>query len=203
MENKKRKKHLFLKILASLFAVWLGACLFFNFTFAFSQYDHNMKLWETYQGDIINDQHLFEAYKYGFGNVSKNGCGSIAIYNVLKLNGKDANLPDIIKKMQIMGLPAWGLLGTSPYKVVWGLRSYGYNVKYSFKTKDFEKIASEHDFSIYCYIHFNYGHYMVLTPNDDQTFTMYNPYQAQTTINTQLEQTKESVFKMLIYMDKI
>ena len=58
----------------------------------------NSNIWEelNYTG-IIYNQHNFGDLKYGLGDIAKNGCGAVAVYNILILEGKYKPLPEVIK----------------------------------------------------------------------------------------------------------
>lgn len=52
-------------------------------------YKINNKKWNDGIG-IIYDQHLdnIKDYRYGFGTIGENGCGAVAIYNIMCLENK-------------------------------------------------------------------------------------------------------------------
>lgn len=199
-KNKIKKKVKFWPIFLIIIASIVVINLFFNLSFGLGQYNYNMALWENDSQGLINHQYKYDQYKYGFGNVADNGCGSIAVYNILYLDGRDVAFPDVIKKISIYGLPLFGYLGTFPHAVIQTLNSYGYTAKITFDKDNFDTIASEHKYNIFCYISFEYGHYELAYDYDGSTFQFANP-SFRGTLANEVEQTSECFFQALITVD--
>lgn len=167
-------------------------------------YSYNMQIWEekNYSG-VIYKQSDFPDIKFGVGNVAKNGCGAVSIYNILALDNKPEKLPDIIKKLDVFGETAFGLLGAKPFSVINILKQYGYKVKYSFNTNDFDSLAQNSRYAIYLYIGQTKdvvtGHYQLLTDYNKETqqYQLYSPYY-QSTMSNLLEYTEGCFIKVLI-----
>ena len=144
---------------------------------AFVNYKNNTKVWDelNYKGLIYN-QHNYDDIAFGVGDMSKNGCGASAIYNILRLDGKYVALPEIIKKLDINGENFMGLLGTHPYAIKSVLSQYGYKVKYHFNSDNFEEKAKNSRHSIFVYIKKNGGHYQLMTDYNEESneFQLYN-----------------------------
>ena len=123
--NSKRVVAIVLIILFSFVAIWELTTFFVSFF----NYKDNCKMWNNNIG-IINDQHLdgIKNYKYGFGTIGKNGCGAVAVYNIMYLENKKVSLPKIIKEMD-NGQFFFGLLGTRPTQMMSYLKKQGFDVQ--------------------------------------------------------------------------
>lgn len=93
-----------------------------------SDYNHNKEL--TQPTGIINDQGKYTNWNFGYsikfnsdksvdsvseGNLSENGCGCIAMYNLLFDSGANPHLPTIIALTQLCNADlAFGLFGVNP-----------------------------------------------------------------------------------------
>ena len=128
------------------------------------------------QGTITN-QWDYEDYNYGFGNVGANGCGAVAIYNILYLENKNPNFAQIVRSMDIYGQLFFGCLGTNPLGVFIYLKSCGYDVGMSTNQEDFENLAKQSKYSILSYWSLHGGHYQLMYDYKDysNTFQVVNP----------------------------
>ena len=99
---------------------------------------------------FIEDQQNYNDMFYGTKSLSYNGCGLIAIYNVLyHLTKKtDIDFPSIIKDLEYDGIILGGLFGTSMKAVDDYFRKKGFRTKSSSKIKDYDKIGRETDASV-------------------------------------------------------
>lgn len=172
----------------------------FNVSFAFGQYNHNLEQWNNNSYKLITKQYELKNYKYGFGNVADNGCGAIAIYNILSLDGKNVTFPEVIKKVALNGFPLFGYLGTFPHTVIHILNSFGYKTSVSFDTQNFDEIAKNHKYNIFCYISTTYGHYELAYDFNGTDFQFVNPT-IRTTFFNEVEDADDCFFKALITVD--
>ncbi len=77
---------------------------------------------------LIGDQHgaTGRAYMFGVAKARGTSCEAIAIYNALKLTGKEVPLSRVITRILLLcGDMAFGLLGTDPFAIGRVLRSFG------------------------------------------------------------------------------
>ena len=144
-----------------------------------SNYNHNVVAWKEYNYDgIINDQHDFANLRFGFGNISDNGCGAVAVYNILKLEGQNPYFPDIIREFDMFGQNAFGLGGAKPRKVFSVLRDYGFSVKFTFDHGEFESYAQNSKYAIFLYYGMEnnvpFGHYQLMYNFDGAKFQTIN-----------------------------
>ena len=172
----------------------------FNVSFAYGQYGHNTEQWNNKSYKLITNQDELTNYKYGFGNVVDNGCGSIVIYNILSLDGKDVSFPEVIKKVSLNGLPLFGYLGTFPHTVISILNSFGYKTSVFFDTQNFDEIAQNHKYNIYCYISTTYGHYELAYDFNGTDYQFVNPT-LRTTFANEVKNSGNCFFKALITID--
>ena len=142
-------------------------------------YNQNTKIWEEYaHTGVINDQWDFSKLKFGFGDIGANGCGAVSVYNILTLDGKTANMPEIIQKFDLFGENVFGIGGSRPSRVIKVLKEYGFNVTYSLDKNKFENIAENSKYAIYVYFGLEnfvpFGHYQLLYNFNGETFSTLN-----------------------------
>ncbi len=154
-----------------LFSIWLVLVSIFGITQQVN-FSHNQKVWEE-MGDvgIIYDQHKIKDMKFGFGSVERNGCGAVAIYNILQLEGRPTPLPEIIKKLDFGGEILFGVGGSWPYAVKRALEDYGFKVEFSINSDKFAEMANSSKYNMYGYSGVNkektkitdriYGHFQL------------------------------------------
>lgn len=156
---------------------------------SFVNYKHNSNL--TIENSLIYSQHDYKEYKFGLGNVADNGCGVVAIYNLLKLDNKESNLAQIIKSCEPFGLNAMGLLGTNPFFIKSYLRKNGYNVKIYFS--NFETNSKDAKFVIYSYFAIDHGHYQLLYDKSENGFKSINPTYTNATFESLSQKNKNTI----------
>lgn len=183
-------------VLMCIVAIWqvLTYCL------SSANYAKNKAAWSD--TDLIYDQHLDDAgdLKYGFGSIAYNGCGAVAIYNIMSLENKKTPLPDIIKYLDA-GQYVFGLLGTCPSRIVSYLRAQGFDCSLHSDKGEFERLAQESDYSIYIYAGFSGGHYTLLVNNSENTFTSINPNRT-TTIKKLIDENMDQPINFLITVSR-
>lgn len=182
IKKVQNRKHRFLKILLIVIAVVFGLITACHTTItikAFTNYKYNVEVWNEYNYDgIINDQWDFEKLKYGFGNIGANGCGAVSVYNILKMENKNPNLPEIIKQFDLCGENIFGIGGSKPSRVIRILRKNGLKVTYTLNKNKFEELAQNGKYSIYLYFGSQsgriFGHYQLLYNFDGEKFNTIN-----------------------------
>lgn len=186
------------------FLIWsfvvIASLILFSHIFCFVlcnvNYKKNMKVWEelNYTG-IIYDQSEWDDFKYGLGTVAKNGCGAIAVYNILVLENKYKPFPEIIKYFDNDNENIFGLLGTNPFAVKSYLKKQGYKTKIYFKEKNFKDAAINSKYAILMYVNWEYGHFQLLYDYDGQYFKENPKYKIDF---DKLMESKKNFFKLLI-----
>jgi len=163
---------------------------------ASSNYKYNSKVWNelNYTG-ILYNQNDYGNFKYGLGNVADNGCGAVAAYNILLLEGKYKPLPEIIKYFDNGNENIFGILGTNPFGLMKYMKKEGYKVNAYLKTSDFKEAAINSKYSILMYLNLKYGHFELLYDFDGQYFKV-NP-QHKIDLEKLLE-SKKDFLKVLI-----
>lgn len=193
--NSKRVVAIVLIILFSFVAIWELTTFFVSFF----NYKDNCKMWNNNIG-IINDQHLngIKNYKYGFGTIGENGCGAVAVYNIMYLENNKVALPKIIKEMD-NGQFFFGLLGTKPTQMMSYLKKQGFVVQLHEDKSRFEEFANDCKYCIYINVGTTGGHYTLLTNNNDdsKTFRSINP-RGTTTISSLIEENKNDLINLLM-----
>ena len=99
---------------------------------------------------FIEDQKNYTDMSYGIFHLSKNGCGTIATYNVLyALTGNnDIDYASIVDDYEKDGIALYGLLGTSGIAIEDYFKKNGFKTMSSSKEEDFDKIGFETDASV-------------------------------------------------------
>lgn len=181
MKNKGKGKK-FLKVFLIVVSVLLGLIAVSHTTItikALANYDYNVKIYEEYShSGIINNQWDFQKMAYGFGNVGANGCGAVSVYNILEMEGRNPDFPTIVKQFDLCGENVFGLGGSKPSRVIGLLKKYGFKVRFSLNTNDFEEIAQNSKYSIFVYFGIKnfvpFGHYQLLHNFDGEAFDTIN-----------------------------
>ena len=181
--KKLTKKQKFLNFVAIFLMVVCGLIAICNITCLIKaeiNYKHNIKAWNDYgYTGIINDQWDFQNIKFGVGDVGANGCGAVAVYNIMLMEDRFTPLPEIVHQYDMCGENVFGLGGSRPSMVVKALRNYGFNVSYTFNKTDFEKMAINSKFAIYLYFGYDithglFGHYQLMYDYDGEKFQTIN-----------------------------
>ena len=159
-------------------------------------FKHNLKEWnELNYTDIIYNQGQYSNFKYGLGDVARNGCGAIAVYNILILEDNYKPFPQIIKYFDRGNQNFFGILGTSPFGIMNYMKKEGYKVNIYLKSGDFKNAAIISKYSILMYFNLEYGHFELLYNYDNDYFSI-NPRQKVNFDN--LLESKKHFFKLLI-----
>lgn len=205
LDDKKKKG---LKITAVIVLSMVLIHYSLTLYFALSNFAYNSQI--VIDEKVIEEQHFkpYGDFKYGgLGNVDDNGCGAVAVYNILKMTGKDVKFADVVKYFDVAGNFAYGKLGTRPSKMISYLRERGFEVGYAFLEENFDQIAKKSKFSIYVYIgkfsDGNWGgHYHLLTSYSSKTgkYKSINP-SGYVSFSQLFDMTNQCFFKMLIYVN--
>lgn len=197
----KRKSIDSKKVVAILLIVVFSLVAILKLTTVFLSivnYKINSKKWNDGIG-IIYDQHLnnIKDYRYGFGTIGENGCGAVAIYNIMCLENKKVALPDIIKSMD-NGQIFFGLLGTKPTRILSYLKKQGFDAQLHEDKSKFEVLSQDSKYCIYIYVGKSGGHYTLLIHNSDsETFRSINPC-GITTMSDMMEENQNKFINLLI-----
>lgn len=184
----------FFTIVLSLLLISNVSCMII----AEMNFKHNVKEWEKMGNNgIIYYQNDYPNIKFGLGNVANNGCGAIAVYNILYLEGKYKPFPEIVKFFDDGNENIFGLLGSNPFSVMSFMKNEGYKVKTYLKSSDFKTAAINSKYSILMYLNLQYGHYQLLYNYDNQLDLFYENPRVRIDLDTLLE-SKKGFFKILI-----
>lgn len=156
------------------------------------------------RGYIIN-QGKMESIPFGWFNTRDKGCGWIAAYNLLKLNGKNMLMKDVLaglKRFAFIG----NLLGQEKISLYFWLKKQGLNAHISVGTnaKIIKKMCASKS-GILLYIHRTNAHYVAYEVLKDGRIQFYNAvYGKKNHITTASEFLSENSFiplSSLIYVD--
>ena len=165
---------------------------------ASSAVKHNLKEWSKLNyTDIIYYQHNYPNFKFGLGDVASNGCGAIAVYNILVLEQKYKPFPEIIKYFDNGNENIFGYLGSNPFGVISYLKNEGYKVNTYLKSADYKTAAINSKYSILMYLNLKYGHYQLLYNYDEHSNLFYENPKTKVNLDSLLE-SKKDFFKILI-----
>lgn len=153
---------------------------------------------------FINSQGLkpYADIKFGLLTFKRNGCGPIAIYNLLLRLNSETDLKKIISDIKrFLPLSVDGLLGTSVIAVLYCLKINGIRTKvvpFPF-LKRAEKYLKKHGCGILMYFHGKGSHYVCVQHNkyNDGKFTVYNRS------NSYPFETKMDSLEFLYKMNKV
>lgn len=181
-------------IFMSIYFLW-----FFLSYFVVSavNYNENRKIYTTEITGTISNQNIYSNIKYGWGTIKANGCGVVALYNIMELENRHQNFLSMVTLFEKYGSNFHSLLGTNGISMGLYLISKGYRVNYVFDASIFVTESQNSKYTIFCYIMSTYGHYELLTDFNGTDFQMYNPTY-RTTIEHQMEITDNSIFRCLI-----
>ncbi len=91
---------------------------------------------------MLRDQSRLSAVRFGVATSDYNGCGWVALYNVLRLLGERITVADAVREME-GGLWLRGRAGASPRRLIRILRKHGCAVTTSARKAQFDAIAGE------------------------------------------------------------
>lgn len=169
----------------------------FGVILSYNNFKINDKIWNEleYKG-IIYNQHDYKSLKFGLGDVALNGCGAVAVYNILVLEDKYIPFSEIIKYFDNNNENLYGILGTNPFSIMTFMKNKGYKVNAYLNSNDFKTASINSKYSIMFYINFNGGHYQLLHNYDGEQFELIN-----ITVKMSMEQLLEKTndcFRVLI-----
>lgn len=154
--------------------------------------------------DYIFGQNTFPVNKmrYGFFDMSYNGCELIAVYNALKFLGKFKYLYNIIHDFELNG-DIWvdGLFGTKPTAIKDYMKSMGFKVKSFYFTKTMDTYIQYNRCFIIVYAHSSGIHTVMARGTPSGRIAVYNRYNNCTTVKivSSISQlVREDGFKMLV-----
>lgn len=120
---------------------------------------------------------------YGpFGSIAGNGCGAVAVYNILRHFGIPADFKELVdtaNRRWLWSQPAFGLMGTNPLYLAELLRRYGFGTR----ILRLDRLYTDPDCDalIFAYAWKRGGklgaHYQAAFPEADGGFMLHNPHQ--------------------------
>lgn len=152
-----------------------------NNVLAYVHYDANVNQWESIYEDVLDEnglisrQTLVDGISYGTGNIRANGCGPIAVFNLLKMAEKEANFVDIVNEFEKYGTNFFGKLGTDPLYFKWFLEKNGFDVKTYYAKSKFAEVGYQSDAVVVVYAGLNGGHYQLMYHTSGSLFRCINP----------------------------
>ncbi len=123
-------------------------------------------------GYIINQDYTFE-YPYGKLNSDQNGCGWIAIYNLLKAMGNEVDYRLIYEDMNKI-LPYYGLVGTPTRIMKKVLGDYSIDFKEVKNVKAIMKSSKTFRYAIFRYFEKGVPHYITAIRLENNKFRFLN-----------------------------
>ena len=119
-------------------------------------------------------------FKYGVQELSRNGCGVIAIHNAFIILGKGKELRDVVYYHETNGAILDGVFGTNPLESATYFAENNYSVKTSYQVAEFDSIAASSKVSVLTFWNtnsvFDGAHTVALTKNSDGSIDVYNYY---------------------------
>ena len=120
-----------------------------------------------------------EQWRYGFRSSAAVGCGWIATHNALRIMGYETDIPKLIRYYEQQLPLIHGNAGTS----FWGpgllFRQWGFPVKVSIRTSEYDALAKEADTCILFYrwhTKWKLGAHFVALHHTEKGFIGYNTY---------------------------
>ncbi len=131
--------------------------------------------------DLIRDQRQFPARRGTFGplgNIRDNGCGAIAVYNVLAILGTAVPCENIIQQFcrsWVWSTVLGGVLGSNPFYVMRCLKRAGFHTAFCSRRR-----AGNHDAYIAVYLWANRreglgAHFQALQRKEAGVLEAWNP----------------------------
>lgn len=146
---------------------------------------------ESYTGrdGYIEDQHAMKELMFGRSDMAYSGCEIIAVYNALLSLGIKKDLTGLIGIFEKRGSVLGGRFGTSPYALYRYLSKTVGNTVFSFKRRDFDRIAEESRVLIITYYNdakdiMQQIHTVCVTKDEKDVLKPHNAYCTQTGIRT-------------------
>lgn len=201
--DKKNKKGLKITAVVILSVVLVHFIL--TLCFVLVDYNYNSKL-SSEQGVISNQyDEPFASFKYGgLGNVKANGCGAVAVYNIMRLEGKNVSFSDVVKYFDVNGNYLYGKFGTRPSKIIAYLKNFGFDVGFAFFEENFDNVAKQSKYTIFLYVGEvdgqMGGHYQLLTQYNNRTGKYLSINPSKNVSFPDLLKMTEKCFKMIIYI---
>ena len=130
-------------------------------------------------GGFINEQRALCESEGSFGkkgSIAKNGCGSIAAYNALKILGANVNYKDVLARFNFHVLNR-GRWGANPFYLYVYFKKRGFRIKVFLRRK-FDRLKYESAAYIALYTYKSksgFGaHYVAAQYNEKNGYTVYN-----------------------------
>ena len=143
----------------------------------------------TGKDGFIENQHAMKQLCFGKTDMAYAGCEIIAVYNALLSLDCRKDLCELISIFEKRGSVFGGRFGTSPYALYRYLMKTGMNVSFSFRRKDFQKLAEESRVFIITYYNdakdiMQQIHTICVTKDQNSVMYPHNAYCTKKDINT-------------------
>lgn len=135
--------------------------------------NRNLTVTATKDG-FLDRQDALEDFRFGMRSVAANGCGVMAVCNVLHACGKDEPFASLLAEAEFAGL-FHGRAGLSPVFVVKMLAKRGFSVERVYDPAYFDGAAAKADALIHVYLRRDgTAHYVALCAAGGGLFQAYN-----------------------------
>lgn len=125
------------------------------------------------EGYIIDQGHM-DQVPFGWFSTKEKGCGWIAAYNLLKMNGMEEPADQVRREMEHYGLPG-KVLGQELVWLLAYLHHKGFHIRVSMPGyRGCEKILQDYPTGILMYLHKRGAHYAAYHAVDAQKVHLYN-----------------------------
>ena len=154
------------------------------------------------ENGMLRDQNRLSAVRFGVATSDYNGCGWVALYNVLRLLGERMTVADAVREME-GGLWLRGRAGASPLRLIRVLRKHGCTVTTSARKAQFDAAAGDRAGVVfYLRSHLSSGaHFAAFSrPDENGLRRFYNAADADTF--AELFAAEKPLFALLITAEK-
>ncbi len=125
------------------------------------------------EGYIIDQGHM-DQIPFGWFSTREKGCGWIAAYNLLKMNGLEEPPQQVLREVQRYGMPGKAL-GQELVWLLFYLKMKRFQIRISRPGyQGCEGILKEYPTGILMYLHRRGAHYAAYHAVDDKTVHLYN-----------------------------
>jgi len=119
---------------------------------------------------------MFSKVPFGLKTVGEAGCGPMALYNAVTYVGKKADMPKILRYLELTATPLFGLFGTFPFSMGYCLRHFGVKNRMTWSRK---KLAAARAGVIAFWVRrpiIGGGHFVFYTRTLEGKYLVYNRY---------------------------
>lgn len=142
-----------------------------------NNYIYNMKISgneKVLQRGYIGNQTRMYMYRFGICPFDFNGCGAVALYNIMYFHGKADSFVKMLCRLEKTVL-ALGYLGSSPVAMMHFLEKYGFSVTLVSTKENIYKLREKDSCLIHYFIRKDFSaHCVAGLPRGDGKFFFYN-----------------------------